>query len=83
MIYDENFLGAFLGLESESELFFECGEDGRLCAVDIAAGSYRSKLQTNFEGTRESRPVEHRPPKHACKNGMSAHIARSLRARLA
>lgn len=29
MIYGEHFVGAFLGFESESELFFQCGEDGK------------------------------------------------------
>jgi len=68
MIDDENLLGAFLGLESKSKLFFQCGEEGRLCAVRIVAGSYRSELQKNFERTRESGPVKHWPPEHASKN---------------
>ena len=68
MIDDENLLGAFLGLESKSKLFFQCGEEGRLSAVHIAAGSYRSELQKNFERAGESGPVKHWPPKYACKN---------------
>ena len=57
MIYDENLLGAFLGLKPEPQLLLECSEYGRFCIVGIVAGSYRSKLQVNFERTRESRPV--------------------------
>jgi hypothetical protein len=68
MIYDENLFGAFLGLESKSKFFLECGEDGRLGAIRIAAGSYRSELEKNFERTRESRPVKHWPAKHPSKH---------------
>ncbi len=68
MIYDENLLAAFLGFESESKLFFQCSEEGRLCAVYIAAGSQRSELEKNFERTLESGPVKHWAPKHASKN---------------
>ena len=68
MIYDENLLGAFLGLKSKSQLFLKCGEYGRFCVVSIAAGSYRSELQMKLERTRESCPIEHWSPEHACKN---------------
>ena len=68
MIDNENLLGAFLGFEPKSELFFQCGEDGWLCTVRIVAGSYRSELQKKFERTGESGPVKHWPPKHAGKD---------------
>ena len=68
MIYDENFLEAFLRLKSKSQLLLEGGEYGRFGVVGFAAEGYRSEFQINLKGTCESRSVKHWSVEQARKN---------------